>query len=73
MWEDRATQWRKDLKSVGMLPPIDDRIAWHEESGSGKVNYAMGDWDPPRRMTTRIARDDLPYRRAVGVLAGFVR
>jgi len=32
-----------------------------EESGSGKVSYVMAEWDPPRRMTTRITSDDLPY------------
>ena len=57
----KATEWRKDLKSVESLPSVEGRAAWREESGFGKVSYRMADWDPPRRMTTRITSDDLPY------------
>jgi len=56
-----ARAWRKDLKSVEVLPLVDGKLAWREESGGGTVNFAMTDWDPPRRMTTRITSNDLPY------------
>ncbi|HEY4659251.1 MAG TPA: SRPBCC domain-containing protein [Gemmatimonadaceae bacterium] len=56
-----TTTWRKDLKSVELLASVEGRTAWREESGSGKVSYVMAEWDPPRRMTTRITSDDLPY------------
>ena len=57
----KAMEWRKDLKSIEPLPAVDGKVAWREVSGAGKVSYVMADWDPPRRMTTRITDDALPY------------
>src|SRR6266436_3090153 len=56
-----AASWRTDVKAVVLLPPAEGRTAWQEQSGFGVVRFVMAEFDPPRRMVSRITNDDLPY------------
>jgi hypothetical protein len=57
----QAASWRKDVKRVDILSPIEGKAAWREESGMGKVTYVLAESERPKRMATRIVNDDLPY------------
>lgn len=56
-----APSWRPGLKSVEFLSPVDGRPAWRERSRSDSVNYLITEWDPPRRLVSRITSDNLPW------------
>jgi len=60
---DGLRDWRADLKSVERQPDIDGRPAWIEHSRHGKLPFEVVEWDPPRKLVTRIADDDnqLPF------------
>lgn len=60
---DGLASWRKDLKSVERQPDVAGRPAWIEHSRHGKLPLEVVEWDPPRKLVTRIADDDgkLPF------------
>lgn len=53
--------WRKDLKSVEILPPRNGRTVWRETGGSGILTLELVESAAPRRLVTRIADDTLPF------------
>ena len=61
---DHATQpkWRKDLKSLSMLPPADGKTCFEEEGEFGKVRFVVDEVVAPTRYVVRIASTDLGYR-----------
>ena len=56
-----ATGWRRDLKSVELLAPVEGKLAWREESKFGKINFLMTESSAPSRQVARITNDDLAY------------
>ena len=67
IWEaitnvEAMTKWRTELKSIERLPERDGKPAWSEDLGSsGKLPLEVTEWEPPRRMVTRITDDSLPF------------
>jgi len=55
------TQWRKDLRSLEMLPPQDGKTVFRETGGFGPVTYVVEASEPPRHYVVRILDKDLPY------------
>ena len=53
--------WRPDVESVEVLPPVHGRPSWREKGGNDAITYAMVRVDPPSRLVTRIADRDLPF------------
>ncbi len=67
LWQritDHANQpkWRKELKSLVMLPPRDGKTAFEEESDFGKVQFVVDEAVAPSRYVTRITSEGLGYR-----------
>ena len=60
---DHAPQasWRKDLKSLEMLPAQGGRTVFRETTGFGPVTFIVDESVPERRYVVRILDDDLPY------------
>jgi uncharacterized protein YndB with AHSA1/START domain len=56
-----AANWRTDLRRVEMLPPVDGRARFREESGSGSLTMEIVEAARPMRMVTRIADPDQPF------------
>ncbi|MSR46250.1 MAG: SRPBCC family protein [Planctomycetes bacterium] len=54
---DHATQpkWRKDLKSLVMLPPAEGKTCFEEEGEFGKVRFVVDELVAPTRYVVRIA------------------
>jgi len=55
------TQWRKDLKSITLLPPQDGKLVFREVTGFGPVTYVVDESLPPKRYVVRILDETLPY------------
>ena len=53
--------WRRDVDMVELLPPVNGRPSWREKGSNGVITYALTSVDPPTRMVSRIADDDLPF------------
>jgi hypothetical protein len=56
-----AASWRTDLRRVELLPPVDGRVRYREESGSGSLTMEIVETTRPTRMVTRIADPDQPF------------
>lgn len=56
-----APSWRKDLKSVELLPDRDGKRCFRELSSSGPMTLVVEVADEPRKLVTRIADDELPF------------
>ena len=55
--------WRPDVTRFERLPERDGHPMWREYSSDGKsIAYELVTSEPPRKMMTRIAEKDLPYR-----------
>lgn len=66
LWEaitdvEAMPAWRTDLKSIRRLPDREGRPAWVETSSSGELPLVVTEWDPPRRLVTRIDDPELPF------------
>lgn len=66
IWEaitnvEGMTSWRRDLKGIERLPGQDGRPAWAETTSFGKMPLEVTEWEPPRRMVTRITDPELPF------------
>jgi uncharacterized protein YndB with AHSA1/START domain len=55
------TQWRKDLKSITLLPAKDGKTVFREVTGFGPVTYVVDESRPPNRYVVRILDESLPY------------
>ena len=56
-----APGWRKELKSVELLPDRDGKTCFREISGMGPLTLVVEAREPPRRLVTRIDDPDLPF------------
>ncbi|HUR27258.1 MAG TPA: SRPBCC family protein [Planctomycetota bacterium] len=56
-----AKSWRKDVREVVVLTPRGGQFAWSEETSSGTVEYVREVDEPPLRVVTRIASEELPW------------
>ncbi|MGK7311807.1 MAG: SRPBCC family protein [Candidatus Longimicrobiales bacterium M2_2A_002] len=57
----RFAEWRPDVESVTVLDRDGTGIVWREALGTGAITFETTAWDPPRRMTARIADEGLPF------------
>ena len=48
-------QWRKDVKSVEVLPDRDGHKVWREDGKNGKMALEVVEASPPSRLVMRIA------------------
>ncbi|HVD61459.1 MAG TPA: SRPBCC family protein [Gemmatimonadaceae bacterium] len=53
--------WRKDVKSVDVLPTHHGKRSWREDGKNGVVTYEADAWEPPNHLVARIADKGLPY------------
>lgn len=53
--------WRKNVKSMEKLPDRNGHPVWMETSNQGKMPYEVTEFEPPRRMVTQIADENLPF------------
>lgn len=58
---ERFPEWRTGLTAVRRLPGREGRPAWVETSDFGELPLEVSEWDPLRRMVTRIADPELPF------------
>jgi uncharacterized protein YndB with AHSA1/START domain len=56
-----APQWRKDLRSVSLLPPQDGRRCYREVSGFGPIDFRVEHEDPGKQLITRIVTPKSPF------------
>jgi uncharacterized protein YndB with AHSA1/START domain len=54
-------QWRNDLRRVELLPDENGQRGWREHGKNDVITYRVVTSDPPRRLVTRIADENLPY------------
>jgi uncharacterized protein YndB with AHSA1/START domain len=53
--------WRPDVKSVEVLAPAGGKPRFREAGDQGTLTFDVEEFDPPRRMVTRIADEGLPF------------
>jgi len=53
--------WRRDVKTVEVLPTTPTGPSWREHSSNGSITYVTEVLEPPHRMITRIADTGLPF------------
>ena len=63
---ERLPTWRKDLKRIELLPPVDGKRSFREHGRQGAITFVVDEDQPPAgdrpgRMVTRIADDKLPF------------
>jgi uncharacterized protein YndB with AHSA1/START domain len=56
-----APSWRPDLDRVEMLRAGDNRVRFREHGKQGAVTYDVVEDQPPEKIVTRIADQDLGY------------
>lgn len=57
----RVPTWRPDVKRMERLPDQGGHPVWLEVGSTGSLPFEITEWDPPRRITTRIADPNLPF------------
>lgn len=58
---DSFTAWRSDIIRVEVLPPTPGGASWREHSKNGSMTMVIEDAEPPRRMSSRIIDQNLPF------------
>ncbi len=63
---ERHPTWRKDIKRVELLPPVDGKRSFREHGRQGKIPFVIDEEIAPAgggagRLVTRIADDGLPF------------
>jgi len=53
--------WRKGITRVEPLPDENGQRGWREHGGGDVVTYRIVEANPPRRLVSRIADQNLPY------------
>ncbi len=56
-----APSWRTDLKKVEMLPDVNGRVCFREDSANGLITYELLEDIPGATLVTRIVDQDLGY------------
>ena len=57
-----AQDWRPGFKGIEALPDRDGHKMWRESIGKDRpITFELVESDPPRRMVSRIADQDLPF------------
>ena len=56
-----APSWRKELKSVELLAPVNGRVRFREVGGERPLTMEVEELSAPRRLVTRIADTGLPF------------
>jgi uncharacterized protein YndB with AHSA1/START domain len=55
-------EWRKSVKQVVLLPPVQGQASWREvDAHGGAIPYEIIESTAPRRLITRIADLKLPF------------
>ena len=54
-------EWRADVASVEVLPPVQGRPSWREVSDGEALTFEITRWDRPGEVVTRIADEGLPF------------
>lgn len=58
---DSFPRWRRGVESVERLPERNGRPVWVERSRTAPMTMEAVELDPPRRLVTRIADEELPF------------
>ena len=53
--------WRKGVTRVELLPDENGQRGWREHSGGETITFRIVEADPPRRLVSRIADQNLPF------------
>ena len=53
--------WRRGVRSVEMLPPVDGKPSFREHGSDGAITYVIDESVPSRRLVSRIADKTLPF------------
>ncbi len=53
--------WRDGVNEMRRHPDRNGNPVWEEVGPRGSITYEVVEWDPPHRLTTRIADPDLPF------------
>jgi uncharacterized protein YndB with AHSA1/START domain len=53
--------WRRDVKSVDVLPPVDGKTRFRENGSNGPILFEIVESQPGKRLVTRIADPKLPF------------
>ncbi|HET7209069.1 MAG TPA: SRPBCC family protein [Terriglobales bacterium] len=56
-----APAWRPDVRQVEILPTFEGRARFRETGDNGAITMEVVEWNPPRRLITRIADSTLPF------------
>lgn len=54
-------KWRRGVKSVEMLPPVDGKQSFREVGSDGTITYVYDDVVREQRLVSRIADKSLPF------------
>jgi uncharacterized protein YndB with AHSA1/START domain len=54
-------QWRRGVKSVEMLPPVEGKQSFRENGSDGAITYVYDELVPSQRLVSRIADRSLPF------------
>jgi hypothetical protein len=58
---ERFPEWRKSVKRVEMLPPVDGQLHYREVGSDGSILFAHVSEIPGRQLVGRIADPTLPF------------
>jgi len=53
--------WRRDVKTVDVLPPTPTGPSWREHSAQGAITFVVDAAERPKRLVGRIADKNLPF------------
>ena len=56
-----APTWRSEVRQVELLPEANEHARFREIGSTGALTMEVTQWNPPRRMVTRIADKGLPF------------
>ena len=54
-------QWRRDVQRVEILADENGQRGWREHANGDVITYRIVEADPPRRLVSRIADENLPF------------
>ena len=54
-------KWRRGVRSVELLPPVEGKPSFREHGSDGTITYVVDEAVPGRRLVSRIADRNLPF------------